>query len=1244
MIGQLQQEVQRLWAENRNMCELVHNRYGTPENLNTNKPSVKSQGVGPSEQDTKLAEVTEEMIEQYRMENETLRMLVSEKAYCKNEHSDYERLKEKNQMMCQELSELRRLQAPVARRDSDVLICQSKDNWDSYWIAVRGVGRAKRKQVHLFRRENSDVISMLSWNSVSWTQGSRTVHLFIINFTVRCCQYCVQPAKCGQSPTDLRLCTHTKESMQDSSAVRISRNFSRESQNLDLLANSALTGDVPTNVDELLSKLGEKYDCHLIIIQFTTTQNYQYLDTAMLDLRKRKNHQVKGTKLSVPLIRTFSGHAGFELTTSELRGERRTDPTPAHAGLIRIFTSGRVNHQHLKQNVVFGAIRMGSPDWRASRSTQPRYVTGSSSEASGVPLISLSCLDVKIRMSPVCDGGVVVIVQPCIRIRTLITDKMTQTVLLFVDVMSNTNQPKRNPYSVSAKRQSGDDLNPSVCCHDDLWRATPYPTCSATYTPRDHLRFSGGRIPRITDQIVRTLLLFVDVMSNTNQPKRNPYSVSAKRQSGDDLNPSVCCHDDLWRATPYPTCSATYTPRDHLRFSGGRIPRITDQIVRTCVCALRTSVLTEESVFRYPDVGIDRNIFVRFSHMIFSYHGKSTQKQIIDFECGYCDCSFFLHLDEASVFRCYPQSSSSAKLHTLQNGKRALPEVGMTFYVRQKCFKNDSNKLISRPVVTPFQCTASTPSEKARRLSYFQFAQAYTGQNHGPSGGRILVKLNGNRPVSKGSRYRLTNKTEKIYLKHRTLKATIRKTGPEESAVDSCDKTNALYFELIVLETADAFLVQPQHYYPGLGNEDCQLFNSPHSDLLPKLSILTQVGSGGQVGQTVPHCCCATEVGISTLSYRRSSDENWHCNDPPEKHCIFVTLYPAVVHLFPPKQITIRSRLPLEESVFLGTCTGLLRTLQTLMSYSWLYSARYPPFKQLIALDAYAWVYTFLCLFVECCEQLERLLSNFLVPLPMTPHYADLQISTDPALFNQVWKRCDCILIAWNNIVPTKHVTWISRQLVHYATTTCVTRQAYELQHISTTRTNQIPRAEGIINVDIWLDVEVFRHWALERVSSQIQQIGESADITISINGRAASPSKRVAPPLAMSSELHGISATGEAHSVHCRYSSKTNGPIGLQKYEPKEQTRSHVRQSHVHKVGHKWPDDLKAKWVKWWKSTSDGNFVENWGTKCILYYESVLDNFITNLCFIDVDINDVIDANRKKSATRTLSSSSGIT
>ncbi|KAG5451108.1 hypothetical protein CSKR_201341 [Clonorchis sinensis] len=144
MIGQLQQEVQRLWAENRNMCELVHNRYGTPENLNTNKPSVKSQGVGPSEQDTKLAEVTEEMIEQYRMENETLRyqnslleqsqtelrrsqetrqretqhlyseleelkrMLVSEKAYCKNEHSDYERLKEKNQMMCQELSELRR--------------------------------------------------------------------------------------------------------------------------------------------------------------------------------------------------------------------------------------------------------------------------------------------------------------------------------------------------------------------------------------------------------------------------------------------------------------------------------------------------------------------------------------------------------------------------------------------------------------------------------------------------------------------------------------------------------------------------------------------------------------------------------------------------------------------------------------------------------------------------------------------------------------------------------------------------------------------------------------------------------------------------------------------------------------------------------------------------------------------------------------------------------------------------------
>ncbi|KER33929.1 hypothetical protein T265_00364 [Opisthorchis viverrini] len=110
MISQLQQEVQRLWAENRNMCELVHNRCGTPvrpENLNMNKPSVKSQGVGPSEQDTKMAAVTEEMLEQYRMENENLRMLVSEKAYCKNEHSDYERLKEKNQMLCQELSELR---------------------------------------------------------------------------------------------------------------------------------------------------------------------------------------------------------------------------------------------------------------------------------------------------------------------------------------------------------------------------------------------------------------------------------------------------------------------------------------------------------------------------------------------------------------------------------------------------------------------------------------------------------------------------------------------------------------------------------------------------------------------------------------------------------------------------------------------------------------------------------------------------------------------------------------------------------------------------------------------------------------------------------------------------------------------------------------------------------------------------------------------------------------------------------
>ncbi|KAG5443901.1 hypothetical protein CSKR_100849 [Clonorchis sinensis] len=43
--------------------------------------------------------------------------------------------------------------------------------------------------------------------------------------------------------------------------------------------------------------------------------------------------------------------------------------------------------------------------------------------------------------------------------------------------------------------------------------------------------------------------------------------------------------------------------------------------------------------------------------------------------------------------------------------------------------------------------------------------------------------------------------------------------------------------------------------------------------------------------------------------------------------------------------------------------------------------------------------------------------------------------------------------------------------------------------------------------------------------------------------------------------------------NLDSRYSSKTNGPLGLQKYEPKEQTGSHV-----HKVGHKWLDDLKAK------------------------------------------------------------------
>ncbi|GAA48577.1 hypothetical protein CLF_101773 [Clonorchis sinensis] len=46
---------------------------------------------------------------------------------------------------------------------------------------------------------------------------------------------------------------------------------------------------------------------------------------------------------------------------------------------------------------------------------------------------------------------------------------------------------------------------------------------------------------------------------------------------------------------------------------------------------------------------------------------------------------------------------------------------------------------------------------------------------------------------------------------------------------------------------------------------------------------------------------------------------------------------------------------------------------------------------------------------------------------------------------------------------------------------------------------------------------------------------------------------------------------------VH-RYSSKTNDPLGLQEHKPEEQAGSHVRQSHVHKFGHKWPDDLKAK------------------------------------------------------------------
>ncbi|KAG5449265.1 hypothetical protein CSKR_100646 [Clonorchis sinensis] len=48
--------------------------------------------------------------------------------------------------------------------------------------------------------------------------------------------------------------------------------------------------------------------------------------------------------------------------------------------------------------------------------------------------------------------------------------------------------------------------------------------------------------------------------------------------------------------------------------------------------------------------------------------------------------------------------------------------------------------------------------------------------------------------------------------------------------------------------------------------------------------------------------------------------------------------------------------------------------------------------------------------------------------------------------------------------------------------------------------------------------------------------------------------------------------------SFDSRYSSKTNDPIGLQKYEPNEQTGPHVRQYHAQKVGHKWPDDLKAK------------------------------------------------------------------
>ncbi|GAA51004.1 kinesin light chain [Clonorchis sinensis] len=59
------------------------------------------------------------------------------------------------------------------------------------------------------------------------------------------------------------------------------------------------------------------------------------------------------------------------------------------------------------------------------------------------------------------------------------------------------------------------------------------------------------------------------------------------------------------------------------------------------------------------------------------------------------------------------------------------------------------------------------------------------------------------------------------------------------------------------------------------------------------------------------------------------------------------------------------------------------------------------------------------------------------------------------------------------------------------------------------------------------------------------------------------------------------------------RYSSKTNGPLGLQRYKPKEQTGSHMGQSHVHKVGHKWPDDLKAKWVKCNQATTFCSFIQ---------------------------------------------------